>query len=105
MGRKKNRDRRDGGQILQRGRMSPSCATDATSVPSRRPAARLRRKKSRSARRRTNSSAWPDKTFLGNGCDQRAVAPINGAAIEATRPRGRWTVLGVEQPFIGAERA
>src|ERR1700685_952518 len=47
----------------------------------------------------------PQQAFLCHRSDQRAVAGKDQAAREAARVGEARAVLGIEQPFVGAERA
>src|ERR1700723_2395294 len=49
--------------------------------------------------------ALPQQSLLGHRSDQRAVAGEDQTARKAARVGKARAVLGVEQPFVGAERA
>src|ERR1700734_2166538 len=56
-------------------------------------------------RLRLGVPALPQQAFLGDGSDQGAVERKDQAARKAARVGEARAVLGVEQPFVGAERA
>ena len=76
----------------RRRRMAPPALLLRVSAPPREPDLRLRH-------------SLTDHPFLRHAGDQAAVAGEDAAAVEAASAAAPRAVGGIEQPFIGAERA